>query len=137
MQVTDFLPVAAPAWSHLRDLTLRGMGFNDFPEDLASAMGRLTHLNLSDNDFERLPTAVKRLSSLEHLELHENKALQVEKEDVATLEALPHLHTLNISKAFTTFSHAKVDYWSERSVGAFIAITKRLPLLKLPHLSEE
>ena len=69
MQMADFMPIAAPAWRHLRDLTLAGMGFSDFPEGLASVLKRLTRLDLAHNKFARLPAAVKLLSNLQHFEL--------------------------------------------------------------------
>ena len=110
----DLLPIAAPAWRSLRALTLGGTGFREFPLGLAGALFRLTHFNLAGNNFACFPIAVK---------------------DVDTLAALPHLQSLNISKV-CKFSHVKVEDWTERSVVALIASTKRFPLLKLRHWTE-
>ena len=53
----------------------------------------LSSLNLADNKSKRLPTMVKLLSKLQHLELYRNDPLQLETEDAPILAALPRLHT--------------------------------------------
>ena len=129
------LPVAAPAWPYLQKLTLKMMGFTEFPEGLAGALVSLTYLDLSFNSFARLPAAVGLLSNLQHFELSRNEPLQLEEEDVATLVALPHLHTLNIKKSCGCMDARSMN-WNEMSVDALFAIKKRFPLLKSPFLTE-
>ena len=89
----------------------------------------LSYLNLSDNNFVRIPTAVKLLSDLQHLKLHRNDPLQLEAEDAATLAALPLLHTCNLSKSLED-PESEIN-WTDSSIVALIAISKRLPCLKL------
>ena len=60
--------------------------------------------------------------------------LQLMKEDVAILVALPYLHTLNISKSNRC---AESERWIESSVVALFAISKKFPHLKLAHIAED
>ena len=128
-QLEDLLPISAPAWPHLRELTLRELCLTDFPESLAGALVRLTYLNLADNEFSRIPVAVKLLSNLQQLELSRNAPLQLDSTDAATLSALPHLRILKISK--TCENAQSSSGWNDSSVVAFFAISRRLPLLRL------
>ena len=128
--MAKLLPIAAPAWPNLRVLTLKGLGCTDFPEVLAGALVGLTYLNLANNNFARLPAAVKLLSTLHHFDLARNWPLQLGKDDVATLAALPHLRTLNIIKS-SGYWQATSERWTDMSMGTLVAIMTRLPLLKL------
>ena len=129
LQMADFLPFTAPFWPSLRTLTLQDMNLSKFPEELAGVLVKLSYLDLAENKFARLPIAVTLLSKLQHLEIPRNGPLQLEEEDVDTLVALPRLHTLNISKSLEIAQSS--PGWDDGSVIAFIAISKRLPLLKL------
>ena len=128
-QVEDLLPISAPAWPRLRELSLRDLCLHTFPAELASALNRLTYLDLANNRFARLPVAIKALSNLQQLELPCNAPLQLAIEDAATLAALPHLLTLNISKLCEDAERG--TGWTDSSVVAFLAISESLPLLKL------
>ena len=125
----DLLPISWPAWPRLRELSLRDLCLHAFPVELASALNRLTFLDLANNKFARLPAAVQLLGNLQQLELPCNAPLQLAIEDAAILAALPHLHTLNLSKSCED-AEREVG-WTDSSVVAFFAISKRLPLLKL------
>ena len=87
-------------------------------------MVRLTCLDLTENNFARLPTAVKLLSKLQHLNLQCNLPLQLKAEDVDILAALTCLHTCDMSKSC---EDAKSGVgWTDSSVLVLIAISKRL-----------
>ena len=124
LQVAAFLPIAAPFWPSIRELTLKDMECSELPEGLAGALVSVRYLNLASDEFARLPITVKLLSNLQHLEIPENEPLQLDE----GLPTLPGLHTLNVRKSF---KDVKAADWSGSSVVAFIAISKRLPLLKL------
>ena len=126
-QVEDLLPISAPAWPHLRELTLCDLGLDVFPEGLARVLGSLSYLDLAENDFVRLPPALKLLSNLQYLEISKNESLSMEEEDVDSLATLPCLHTCRLSK-----QDPESDFnWTDSSVVALVAISRRLPLLKL------
>ena len=127
--MAEFLPIAAPSWPCLRNLTLKELNFSNFPEGLAAVLVGLTNLNLANNQYARLPNAVKLLSNLQHLDMSGNLPLQVEEEDVDTLAALPPLQTLDISKSRENAESR--SSWNDNSVVVFTAISERLPLLKL------
>ena len=134
--MANFLPVAAPSWPSLRDLILRDMDFSEFPARLAGVLGSLSYLDLAGNEFATLPPALKLLSNLRQLELPRNAPLQLKARDADTLAALPHLHTINVSKSCGDIDAEADVPWVESSVIALIAITKRLPFLKLAYLAE-
>ena len=105
------------------------MNFSEFPDDLAGVLVSLSHLDLADNQFERLPTAVMLLSKLQNLEMPRNVPLQLEEGDGDTLVGLPCLQRLDIKKSRTD--------WSESSVDAFVTISARLLSLELAFLADQ
>jgi len=129
-QMADLLPTSASALPHLRNLTLQALGLEDFPERVAASLQRLTSLNLAENNFARLPPALKLIGSLNDLHFHRNPRLQLEEKDVDTVAAMPHLQILYVSKSS---GGANSDAGlTERSVSVLIALTKRFPNLRLP-----
>ena len=123
--MADFLPPAAPSWPSLRELTLKNMNFDEFPEKLAGVLVNVSYLNLADNKFECLPAALTLLSNLEHLEITGNEPLQLVEEDVDFLAAMPKLHTCNMCKSS---GDAELETgWSDSSVAIFIKSQRGFP----------
>ena len=135
--MAKFLPVAAPSWPSLRELTLRAMNFSDLPLELANVLTSISYLNLAGNKFATLPSTLKLLNNLQHLDMPRNWSLQLKTRDVDTLAGLPRLHTINVSKSGGTIDAERDVAWSESSIVALIAITKKIPLLKLAYLAED
>ncbi len=93
-------------------------------------MQQLTYLQLSQNRFLRLPPAITLITTLNELNCWCNPGLQLEASDVERLAALPRLATLNVSKS--TGGTKQDANLTEASVSILIALSKRLPHLKMP-----
>jgi hypothetical protein len=131
------LDPAIPALAHLRSLELTFLGMEYFPVSLASALKCLTNLNLADNFYERIPTAISQITALRILDLSSIPWLQLRHIDVDyvnTLAALPELQMLELRKtqvllrSLVSFGE---ESWSGVSFNIFKVIRKRLPHLKV------
>ena len=81
-------------------LSLRGFGKRydgQFPVPLARATPYLTHLDLRENRFGSIPTAIMGLERLEYLNISKCP-LQLGQQCLAVLVSLPKLRTLEMRK---------------------------------------
>ncbi len=78
---------------HCEQLSLRGNALHGLPGEIWTAMPRLTHLDLSQNDLRALPDEVSGLANLEVLFLNSNKLRSLPQ----SLWSMPRLRYVNIS----------------------------------------
>ncbi len=95
LQIDRHIPISMPALSILRHLALTTMEAEVFPLCL-TATKSLTHLNFACNDVDHLPGVMTRLTSLVLLDLSWNEKLELCKEAVDILEALPAFKGLQV-----------------------------------------
>lgn len=100
LQVDSLLPPSSPALPRLKSLALVGMGLHIFPGSVSGALTSLTHLDLSRNDFMRLPPALSRLTALQQLNMSQNSYMQLREIDRFTLAVLPQFQNLVVEDEF-------------------------------------
>lgn len=119
------LPVGTPALGSLVHLGLVQLGLVDLPEDFMQCLHQLKDLDLTSNNFSKLPAALKDVPSLEILSMASNIKLQFQSSDVCLLAALPRLKVLQLG------SGGDPIRWTEKTAEEFLKISKLLPNLEL------
>ncbi len=127
LQVADYLPLTTPCLSCLRTLTLPGANIHAFPDTLASRLTNLVHLDLRGNSFERLPSALAHITTLETIDLSNNRPLELVKGDAAIIGALSSLETLDVAKTWSGMS------WTARSLRAIRHLESKFPEIDFEH----
>ena len=89
------LQLTTPFLPFLRDLQLVELELASFPDALASRLSGLTALDLSHNQFERLPLSIAAITCLKALDMSEN-LLQLLESDVFLLASFTGLRQLAV-----------------------------------------
>jgi Leucine-rich repeat (LRR) protein len=100
---------------NLRALGASNMNLQTLPISVARRFTCLLQLDLSGDNFTRLPAALSQITTLQILDMRSNMQLQLEESDLETLAALPSLHTLTLLKSSD-------GVWSVNSVEVLIGI---------------
>ncbi len=135
LQVGKILPHEAAFLPTLVDLSLCLAAFRDFPTRLAEELTSLASLDLSHNQFERIPCAISHISRLQRLTMFGNPALQLHPRDAETLAVLPALRKVVLQ--LRIFGEAILNpgaqslQWSRASMDALSVIRDRLPGLTI------
>lgn len=99
------------------------------PNRWQTRWGQLKLLDLSRNAFDRIPSSVSRLTTLETLSLGCNRCLELRFKDLRVLRALPNLVCLDVSQNLE--DGRQNSGLSQSSVGVLIETASRLPKLVL------
>lgn len=135
--LTTLLPPATPALGSLVYLALMQLHLVDLPVEVVKGLKKLKHLDLSLNDFSRLPAALIDIPSLEFLNLAGNSKLQFQSSDADLLAKVPKLVVLRLGEGCDPDVDANEPRsppdvrWTLASAGAFVDIVKKLPELDL------
>jgi len=125
LQVSCVLPPTTTALLFLKSLKL-GEELEEFPVEVGRALKSLTLLDLSCNQFIRIPEAVIQITTLHTLNLSCNDELDLEGCDVSSMTSMPMLRSLSLAKSSVG------GEWSQKSVAVLMAIMKGLPCLQMP-----
>ena len=110
MQVEQYLPPLTPALPYIQDLQIIATDrVQVFPDSVAGGLRSLTSLSLSGNSFARIPTNLTMITTLQKLDLSQNKSLELHIQDLDTLSGLPYLQVLDIRKTDIFFSQESVE----------------------------
>jgi hypothetical protein len=88
---------------------------------------RLVSLDLTDNSFTCIPTAIIKITTLQSLNLSGNDNLQLEYRDENILAELPYLQDLILGIGFETTP----DRWSFQSMRIVISLSRAFPDLDI------
>jgi len=125
----SLLDIHALSLQRLRSLGLVGLKLQSLPNSLTSTLKQLTELNLSCNEFIKMPEAISHITALQTIDLSGNGKLRLEQSDADTLASLPHLLSLRLKR-----EDSNKNGWLNRDLGILLTMAKRLPNLELPGL---
>jgi Leucine-rich repeat (LRR) protein len=126
LQIEHLLSPATPALLNLERLELVGLQLEEFSFPVGRALKCLTHLDLSSNSFDALPTGIAEILNLQILNLTCNESLTLFDSDVYILQSLPSLRSLHLAK-----NNSECN-WSQGSVIALLGIMEAFPNLEMP-----
>ena len=76
---------------HIDHLDLSGSNISSLPLDFFNGVDVIHHIDLSDNQFTRIPSAINNIKQLTTLDMSENKLSQFDFSTVGNVENLRHL----------------------------------------------
>ena len=116
--------------SRLKSLNLSCCQFQTLPVSMAAALHHLQYLDLSSNDFQQVPAAIGKITTLQTLDMSGNHELELNIDDLDTLAALSCLTSLCVCK-----NPDKPDLhagFSQASLSVLHDVSQRFPELHLP-----
>ena len=124
LQAHVCLPQDTPILPQLHTLKVWDADMQHLPLALTSRLQSLVVLDLSQNNFVLIPSAVAQIPTLQELNLSGNKKLGLRRSDVEMLKSLKSLDLLHLDKGYRGGGEGT---WSNSCMRVILLISKTIP----------